>query len=92
MYAKINRDLCTAQLAFCERCLGHFLTHPLGYERRCFEILDAQDDDILNIDLHTENHDVSLTLDAEQRRLLAGEGWSAFVNFDVPLYRDNNAA
>ena len=34
MRVKINRDVCSAHLAFCERCLGQFLKYPLGYERR----------------------------------------------------------
>ena len=42
MRVKLNRNLCDANLAYCERCLGKFLRNPLGYERHCFtEIAQA---------------------------------------------------
>lgn len=91
MRVKINRDVCPAHLAFCEQCLGKFLKEPLGYERRCFVELEEDDSDILTIDLHSGTNDVVLKLDEEQRKLAAGEGWSAFVPFNPPLYRDENA-
>ena len=48
MRVKINRNLCPAHLAFCERCLGQFLKYPMGYERRCFEeIEDDGKEDLL---------------------------------------------
>src|SRR5262245_19826892 len=88
MRVKINRDLCMAGLSYCERCLGRFLLYPMGYERRCFE--DIQDDgkDELTIELHSGDNDVILVLDEEQRKMLAGEGWASFVQFAVPMYRD----
>ena len=89
MYVKINRDVCPAQLAFCERCLGRFLTFPLGYERRCFEIVADDDSDILTVELHSGGHDGVLKLDEEQRRHLAGDGWASFVPFEVPMYRND---
>ncbi len=88
MYVKINRDVCPAQLAFCERCLGKFLTHPMGYERRCFEAIEDDGSEILTIEMHTGTNDVVLKLDEEQRKLLAGEGWDYFVDFVVPMYRN----
>lgn len=90
MRVKINRDVCPAQLAFCERCLGQFLKYPMGYERRCFEQLEDDGQDLLTIELHTGSHDVTLKLDEEQRRLMAGEGWAYFVDFAVPMYRDGS--
>ena len=49
MRVKINRNLCGAHLAFCERCLGQFLKYPMGYERQCFEELvdDGREDRVL---------------------------------------------
>lgn len=88
MKVQINRDVCPAHLAFCERCLGKFLVNPLGYERRCFELLEEDGSDILTIDLHTGSHDITLELDEEQRRMAAGEGWASFVDFNVPQYRE----
>ncbi|MBI5670731.1 MAG: hypothetical protein HZC41_22285 [Chloroflexi bacterium] len=88
MRVKINRNLCDAHLAFCERCLGQFLKYPMGYERRCFEELEDDGKDLLTIELHTGEHDIVLELDGNQRRLLAGEGWARFVDFAVPMYRE----
>jgi len=91
MYVKINRNICPAQLAFCERCLGRFLQYPMGYERRCFEELVDDGRDDLTIDLTSGDHHVVLTLNEEQRKLAAGDGWAYFVDFAVPMYRDEVA-
>lgn len=87
MRVRINRNVCPAHLAFCERCLGRFLEHPMGYERRCFEELEDDGQDELTIDLHSDDHEVVLKLNEEQRRLMAREGWAYFVDFGVPMYR-----
>ncbi len=89
MYVKINRDVCPAQLSFCERCLGRFLTYPMGYERRCFEIIEDDGKDVLTVELHTGKENVIFTLDEAQRKEWAGNGWASFVDFDVPMYRDH---
>jgi len=89
MYVKINRNVCPAHLAFCERCLGQFLKYPMGYERRCFEELKDDGKDTLTIDLHTGNKDVKLVLTEAERKMLAGEGWAKLVDFAVPMYRNN---
>lgn len=88
MYVKINRNVCDHQLAVCEQCLGKFLAHPMGYERHCFEEVREDGSDLLTIDLHTGTHDVRLELTEEQRKLAAGEGWAKFINFAVPMFRD----
>ena len=90
MHVKINRNVCAAQLAFCERCLGRFLKYPLGYERRCFEVLEDDNSDMLTIELHSGKNDRVIVLNEEQRELVAGEGWSAFVDFEVPMYRNGS--
>jgi hypothetical protein len=43
---------------------------------------------LLTIDLHTGVENVRLVLDAEQRELMAGDGWAQFVEFAVPMYRN----
>jgi hypothetical protein len=88
MRVKINRNLCSAHLAFCERCLGQFLKYPLGYERRCFEELEDDGSDLLTIELHTDDQDITLVLDEAQRQMVAGEGWTAFVDIPIPMYRN----
>ncbi len=91
MYVKINRDMCDHQLAICERCLGKFLANPMGYERQCFEEIREDGSDILTLELHTSGHDVTLHLDEAQRRALAGDGWAKFVEFAVPMYREQDS-
>jgi hypothetical protein len=87
MRVKINRDVCDAHLAVCERCLGQFLKFPLGYERKCFEEIVDDGKEELTIEFHTGNHDLLLQLSDQERRLYAGEGWAKFVDFSVPMYR-----
>ncbi len=88
MRVKINRDVCPAHLAFCERCFGQFLKYPMGYERRCFEEMEDDGQDLLTIEMHSGDHNVVLKLDEVQRRLVANEGWAYFVDFAVPMYRE----
>lgn len=90
MRVKIDRNACSAHLAFCERCLGRFLQYPEGYERRCFVELEDDGQEVLTIDLHTGTHDVTLKLNEEQRKMMAGEGWAYFVDFGIPMYRNEN--
>lgn len=89
MKVKINRNVCPAHLAFCERCLGQFLKYPMGYERRCFEELIDDGSELLTLELKTGNRSVTISLDEEQREMLAGEGWAYFVDFGVPMYRND---
>lgn len=89
MRVKINRNVCSASLSYCERCLGRFLEYPLGYERRCFEELEDDGKEDLTMEIHTGNRTVTLILNEEQRKLMAGEGWAYFVEFAVPMYRDD---
>ncbi len=88
MYIKLNRNVCDHQLAICERCLGKFLANPMGYERQCFEEIRDDGKELLTIDLHTGDHDVRLELSADQRELMAGEGWASFMDFALPMYRE----
>lgn len=88
MRVKINRNVCDANLAFCERCLGKFLREPMGYERHCFEEIQEDGSENLTIDLHTGEQNVTLILDEQQRKEAAGEGWAYFVDFPVPIYRE----
>jgi hypothetical protein len=88
MYVKINRNVCDHQLAICERCLGKFLSNPMGYERQCFEEIRDDGSELLTIDMSTGDREVHIVLDAEQRKMMAGEGWAQFMDFAVPMYRE----
>jgi len=87
MRVKINRNVCDAHLAFCERCLGQFLKHPMGYEKRCFEELIEDGKDDLTIELHSGDVNEVFVLNEEERNIMATEGWAYFVDFAVPMYR-----
>lgn len=89
MIVKVNRNACPAHLSFCERCLGRFLTHPMGYERRCFQHIIDDGKEQLTLYVHTGDNDIKLVLNEEERLQLAQEGWAKFVDFAVPMYRNN---
>ncbi len=91
MIVKANRDTCPANLSFCERCMGRFLEHPYGYERRCFHHIIDDGSDLLTLYVHSEGHDVKLVLDEEARLALAREGWAYFVDFPVRINREEAA-
>ncbi len=89
MRVKINRNTCGSNLAFCERCLGQFLKYPMGYERRCFEEISEDGYDLLTLDITSGENRIILVLNEEERNIMAQEGWAYFVDFPVPMYRDN---
>lgn len=87
MYVKINRDVCDAQLAFCERCLGKFLREPLGYERHCFDEITDDGKAEVTVEIYSGGNHTVLVLNEEQRLQAAQEGWSFFVDFIPDMYR-----
>ena len=91
MRVSIKRDVCTAQLAFCEQCLGKFLREPMGYERHCFEEIVDDGSDLLTVEIDSGGHKTVLVLSEEERLQAATEGWSYFVDFIPPIYRDDLA-
>jgi hypothetical protein len=91
MRVKIDRNVCTAQLSFCERCLGKFLREPMGYERHCFEEIVDDGSPQLTVEIHSGDHTTILVLNEEQRLQAAAKGWSYFVDFIPPMYRDDTA-
>lgn len=92
MRVKLNRNVCPATLSFCERCMGRFLRHPWGYERRCFQEIEEDGSDILTLEMTTGGHSVVLHLDDEDREIAAIEGWAQFVDFAVPMYKEEQKA
>ena len=88
MRVRINRNVCVAHLAFCERCFGGFLLFPEGYERHCFEEYEDDGKEELTVVMVTNDHEIKLVLNEEQRRMIAGEGWTEFVDFEVPMYHN----
>lgn len=88
MRVKVDRNVCDAQLAFCEQCLGKFLREPLGYERHCFEELEDDGKEDLTLEITSGKDHTVIVLNEEERKLAAGEGWSFFVDFKPSFYRD----
>lgn len=88
MRVKLDRNTCPATLSFCERCFGRFLEYPMGYERRCFEEIEDDGSEVLTIQMQSGGHNVVIHLDEEERKIAAREGWAYFVDFAVPMYRN----
>ena len=88
MRVRINRNVCVAHLAVCERCFGRFLLHPEGYDRHCFEVYEDDGREELTLEMVTNGHEIKMVLDEDARRMIAGDGWTNFVDFDVPMYRN----
>ena len=87
MRVKLDRNLCGHNLAYCERCLGKFLRNPMGYERQCFLEIEDDGKEELTLEMKTNDEEVVLVLDEEERNMLAGDGWAYHVDFAVPMYR-----
>lgn len=86
MRVEIDRDVCPANLSFCERCLGKFLREPEGYERRCFVEVENDGSEILTIDMKTQGRQVHVELTPDQRKQISE--WTELVDFEVPQYRN----
>lgn len=87
MRVVIDRDLCDANLAFCQRCSASFIRNPEGEDRPC--ICDIIDDgsELLTIVMHTDGRQLVIELSDEARDLASVEGWEALADFDPALFR-----
>lgn len=87
MRVVIDRDLCDANLAFCQRCSAAFIRYPEGTDRQC--ICDVVDDgsDLLTIEMKTDGRQLVIELTDEERELASVEGWEALADFDPALFR-----
>jgi hypothetical protein len=83
----IDRDLCDANLAYCQRCSAAFIRYPEGEDRQC--ICDIIDDgsDLLTLVMRTDGRELVIELTEEGRDLAAIEGWEALADFDPALFR-----
>lgn len=83
----LDRGLCDANLAFCQRCSAAFIKHPEGYDRPCIrEVLD-DGNPLLTIEMHTDGRTLEIELSEEDRDLASVEGWEALADFDPALFR-----
>lgn len=87
MRVVIDRDLCDANLAFCQRCSAAFIRNPEGVDRPC--ICDIVDDgsDLLTIQMNTDGRQLVINLSEETRELASVEGWEVLADFDPALFR-----
>lgn len=83
----IDRDLCDASLPFCARCSAAFIKFPEGSDRLCIQEVIEDGQDMLTIEMHTDNRVITIELTEEQRELASVEGWEALADFDPALFR-----
>lgn len=81
MIVWIDRDTCDSNLSACLSCFGELMVRGKT-DRAC--ILDTEDDDSEDVTVYMrsggEDHG-PYVVPAEQRELVAYEGWDKFVDF-----------
>lgn len=87
MKVVIDRDLCDASLPFCDRCSAAFIRYPEGSDRMCIRDIVEDGNDLLTIEMHTDDRTLVVELTEEMRELASVEGWEALVDFDPALFR-----
>ncbi len=87
MKVVIDRNLCNTSLPFCQRCSAAFFRFPEGTDRLC--IVDIIDDgnDLLTLEMTTDNRVLEIELTDEELEIASVEGWEALANFDPALFR-----
>jgi len=87
MRVVIDRDLCDANLAFCQRCSAAFIRYPEGVDRQCIREIVDDGSDLLTIEMKTDGRQIVIELTDEERELASVEGWEALADFDPALFR-----
>jgi len=87
MRVVIDRDLCDANLAFCQRCSAAFIRYPEGVDRQCIREIVDDGSDLLTIEMKTDGRQIVIELSDEERELASVEGWEALADFDPALFR-----
>ncbi len=83
----MDRDLCDANLAFCQRCSAAFIRYPEGSDRHCIREIIDDGSDLLTIEMKTDGRQLVIQLSEEDRELASVEGWEALADFDPALFR-----
>ncbi len=83
MRIQINRDLCTGNLGFCERCLSRLFVYPTVYKRDCLDILDDKQDAI-TIEVRSGASGALFRLDDKLQTMMAGESFAGFTDLALP--------
>jgi len=87
MRVVIDRDLCDANLAFCQRCSAAFIRYPEGVDRQCIREIVDDGSDLLTIEMKTDGRQIVIELTDDERELASVEGWEALADFDPALFR-----
>jgi hypothetical protein len=83
----IDRDLCDANLAFCQRCSAAFIRYPEGHDRHCIREIIDDGREMLTLEMRTDGRILEIELNDEARELAGVEGWEALADFDPALFR-----
>lgn len=87
MKVVLDRDLCDASLAYCQRCSAAFIRYPEGTDRLCIREVVDDGKDTLTLQMLTDGRELTVELTEEQRELASVEGWEALADFDPSLFR-----
>jgi hypothetical protein len=87
MRVVIDRELCDANLAYCQRCSAAFIRYPEGEDRPCIRDVIDDGSDLLTIEMRTDGRQLVLELTEEERNIASIEGWEALADFDPALFR-----
>ena len=71
----------------CEHCFSFFVQNPEGVDRYCIVEQVEDGSDVLTLTLMTDGQVRTMSLDEEQREMVASEGWSSLVDFVPKFYR-----
>ena len=82
----IDRDLCNANLSYCQRCSAAFIRYPEGSDRLCIREIIEDDKETLTLKMFTDGRTLELELTDEQRDLASVEGWESLADFDPALF------
>lgn len=82
----MHRGFCDAGLSFCARCSATFFQKPAGTDRPCIvKVIDDGREDVLEVVLCTDQHNLTFELTPELQECLALEGWEYLADF-APAY------
>ena len=84
----MHRGFCDAGLSFCARCSATFFQKPQGTDRPCIvKVLDTGQEDVLEIVVCTDQHNLRFELTPELQEGLVLEGWEYLANFEPAFIR-----
>lgn len=88
----IDRNLCNANLAFCQRCSAALFRNPEGVDRPCIMDIIEDGKDTLTLEMYTDGRVLEIELTEEDQELVSVEGWEALADFDPALFRSGAMA